>query len=143
LAADPGAARPVASDVPVECEVKGDLGGDADRALVRGSGGGGDPPVETRIEPAQFGRRRLTPLTDGLETDGLELVEKARRLGPDAGIGQHPARPPAFHLTDRARCGGMDDRHVLDRRQEQRPSHRPQAEDGAIVVQLARNGGRR
>jgi len=131
LAADPGAARPVASDVIVKREVEGDLGGDADRALVRFSAGGGDPPVETRIELAQFGRRRLTPLTDGLQTDGLELAEQARRLGPDAGIGEHPERPPAFHLGDRARRGGMDDRHVVHRRQEQRAPHRPEAEDGA------------
>jgi hypothetical protein len=143
LAADPGAARPVASDVTVEREVEGDLGGDADRALVRFSAGGGDPPVEPRIELAQLGRRRLTPRTDGLQTDGLELAEQARRLGPDAGIGEHPERPPAFHLSDRARRGGMDDRHIVDRRQEQRAPHRPEAEDGAVVIQLARDGGRR
>jgi hypothetical protein len=124
--------------------VEGDLGGDADRALVRGSAGGGDPLVETPIERAQLGRGHLTPRTDGLEPDVLELAEQARRrLGPDVGIGQHPERPPAFHLGDRARRGGMDDRHVVGRRQEQRPSHRPQAEDGTVGVQLARQGGRR
>lgn len=79
-----------------------DLDGYADCALIGGSAGGGNPPVETRIERAQLGRCSLAPITDGLETDGLQLGEQPRRLGPDAGIVEHSEIPPALHLSDRA-----------------------------------------
>ena len=142
LGADPRPSRPAADEAPLHRHLREHA---RSRALLDLPPPGAEAQLlrEQRDVPGDLGGHGGAARGHGRDGGVARTRDPGARPGRDSAVAHEALEAPALRRRDRLRRRGEDDRQQLARHGPQRPPHREQADEAAVVVQRAFDVGRR